>query len=131
MLQKRDYRDERRGPKPQSNPAIPTYDGPPIDTAALRDKRDQFVEATQTRLQVLDHELQRLDQRAQDLNADARLQWLTARAALGQHRRDVWDRLKDLKATSSWSDAVIELDNARQDLSAEIAHARRKFCLAR
>lgn len=131
MLHKRDYRDERRGPKPQSNPAIPTYDGPPVDTAALKFKRDQFVELTQTRLQVLDHELQRLDQRAQDLNVDAKLQWLQARANLGQQRRIVWDRLQDLKATSSWSDSVIELDNARQDLSAEIAHARQKFCLAR
>ena len=131
MFQKRDYRDERRGPKPQSNPSIPAYDGPPIDAAALKDKRDQFVELTQSRLQVLDHELQRLDQRAQDLNVDARLQWLQARANLGHHRRIVWDRLKDLQAASSWSDTVIELDNARQDLSAEIAHARRKFCLAR
>jgi hypothetical protein len=101
--------------------------------AYLRQKRDEFVEATEARLEVLNHELGRLDQRAREADGKIRDKWMMTRAELTRRRHLVCEYLQILKSLpiSHWAKAARGIDDARQDLSAAIAHSREELQLAR
>lgn len=95
---------------------------------AARRQRDAFVESTQSRLEVLDHELSRLDEQARELDDFEKLQWLQKRNELSEQRRCAWQKLQHVRSdsTTAWLHLVNEIDSARQDLSASISELRRR-----
>lgn len=102
-------------------------------TEYLRQKRDEFVEVTEARLETLDHELARLNQQASDAEVDVHRHWHDTWGRLTRQRRAAQRRLHDVSvhSTEAWHDLAQGVDKARQDLAAAIAHARDEFKLSR
>lgn len=96
------------------------------DPDVARQQRDAFVESTQSRLEVLDHELSRLDEQARELDDIEKLQWLRKRGELNEQRRRAWQKLQHVRSdsTTAWLHVAQEIDSARQDLSASISELR-------
>lgn len=101
--------------------------------AYLRQKRDEFVEATEARLEVLNHEISRLHQRARDADGTIRDKWMMTRTELIRRGHLVSEYLQILKSLPAchWAETEREIDDARQDLSAAIAHSRVELRLTR
>jgi hypothetical protein len=101
----------------------------PAVAADAKQRRDEFVESTQSRLEVLDHELGRLDQQSREAADDVRARWLITRTDLGRRRQAVWQRLDRFRSREAnvWLHETRKLDDARQDLSAAIAEARKQL----
>jgi hypothetical protein len=109
-----------------------------LDSASLtneyiKQKRDELVESTQSRLEVLDHEMARLDQQARESSDEIRANWLVTRTDLARHRRLAWEQLERLRSHDAepWSQETYVLDDARQNFSAAISEARKQLRRAR
>lgn len=134
MSQKRDYCSDRSSasiacPGVVNRSANFRFNG----TDDERQRRDAFVELTTSRLEVLDHELSRLDEVARELDDGDKLQWLHKRDELNRRRRLAWQKLQHVRSdlTAAWSNVAQEIDTARQDLSAAISDLRRRHLRCR
>ena len=104
-------------------------DSAPLTNEYIKQKRDELVESTQSRLEVLNHEMARLDQQARESSDEVRANWLVTRVSLARHRRLAWDQLESLRSHSAeaWSRETYVLDDVRQDFSAAISEARKQL----
>jgi hypothetical protein len=104
-------------------------DSTPLTNEYVKQKRDELVESTQSRLEVLDHEMARLDQQARESSDEVRANWVLTRANLTRHRRLAWEQLESLRSqeTEPWSQDTYVLDDARQNFSAAIGEARKQL----
>lgn len=96
-----------------------------------RQKRDEFAEATQARLETLDRELARLDHQAGEAGTAVQERWRAMQSILMRRRNFAWKKFQELKghAVDAWRDLGGRVDDARQDLSSAIAVARDRFRL--
>lgn len=104
-------------------------DSAPLTNEYIKQKRDELVESTQSRLEVLDHEMARLDQQARESTDEVRANWVVTRANLSRVRRLAWEQLESLRSHDAepWSQETYVLDHARQNFSAAIAEARKQL----
>lgn len=99
----------------------------------VRQQCEEFSEATNARLKILDRDLVRLDHQISDADDRTRCRWVTTRMDLIRQRNLAWQSLSRLNNSNdeTWPVLAHEIDNARQDLATAIAVARSQLQIIR
>lgn len=99
------------------------------DEPSLRLWRDAFIEATQSRLEMLDHEYARLNESARESSPAAYEVWRALGRTFHRQRQQAWDHLRQLYAGApdDWPAVAAAVDQRRQDFAASLAQARTRL----
>jgi len=91
--------------------------------------KEEYVEKTKARLRQLDAELEKMEAKAREVAADAKIEWRRRIDDLRARRNDVDGQLQDLEKTGedAWGDLRTGFESAWADLSDAFDKAKARF----
>jgi len=95
----------------------------------MSDKRDAYVEKMKARLDGWNAEIDKLEARARQAQADAKVDYQEQIDALKEKRQKLTEQFDDLRRTGgdAWEDMKAGLENAADSMSEALHSARSRF----